>query len=44
VELLSGRVSVAGDLELLDDLIVVREGVFGGVRDHENGYAALLYS
>jgi len=42
MELTSGWLSVAGCLELLDDLVVVSERVFRGVRDHENGHGALL--
>jgi hypothetical protein len=38
MELTSGWLSVAGCLELLDDLVVVSERVFLGVRDDENGH------
>lgn len=41
MELTSGRLSVAGCLELLDDLVVVSERVFRSVRDHENGHGVL---
>jgi len=33
---------VAGGLQCRDDVIVMREGVIRGIRDHENGHGALL--
>jgi hypothetical protein len=41
MELTSGWLSVAGCLELGDDLIVVSKRIFRGVRNHENGQAVL---